>query len=157
MSNARDLMSSPVITVSETTSLAEAAQAMLDQRIGALVVVDQLGKLTGILTESDFAAKTRGVPFSTFRAPQVLGKWITEKDLEDIYAAARNTPVSEVMTRRVATAGEDDTIISVVQAMLEHDINRVPIVTDGRPVGIVARHDLLRLLAGRTERLDPKR
>jgi CBS domain-containing protein len=45
------------------------------------------------------------------------------------------------------TATEDDTVTAVVERLLRHDISRLPVVRDGVPVGIVARHDLLKLLA----------
>jgi len=51
-----------------------------------------------------------------------------------------------VMTGPVVTVSEDDTVTRAVELMLKHDVNRLPVVRDGRPVGIVARHDLLRMM-----------
>jgi CBS domain-containing protein len=144
---ATELMSHPVRTVAEATSLQETAIFMLENGIGCVPVVDNAGKISGIITESSFTAKSKGIPFSTFRAPQLLGRWISDDGVEKIYAAARNTPVSEIMSSPVVTVNEDDTVNRVVELMLKHDINRVPVVRDGVPIGIVARHDLLRLLA----------
>lgn len=144
-----EIMASPAITVGESTSLEDVARLMLDKGIGCVPVVDEEGKIAGIVTEASFAAKSKGIPFSTFRAPQLLGRWLSDTSVANIYAEARQTPVSEIMVKNVVTIEEDDSVNRAVELMLEHDINRVPVVRDGRPIGIVARHDLLRLMAGR--------
>lgn len=140
------IMSAPAITVTENESLETAARKMLDSGIGGLPVVDANGDLVGIVTESSFTARNKGVPFSTFRAPQLLGRWISGEGVDKIYQEARETPVSDVMTGPVVTVSEDETVTRAVELMLKHDVNRLPVVRDGRPVGIVARHDLLRMM-----------
>ena len=140
------IMSAPVITVTENESLETAARKMLDSGIGGLPVVDANGDLVGIVTESSFTARNKGVPFSTFRAPQLLGRWISGEGVDKIYQEARETPVSDVMTGPVVTVSEYETVTRAVELMLKHDVNRLPVVRDGRPVGIVARHDLLRMM-----------
>lgn len=147
----RELMSQPVVTIPATASLADAAAKMLEEGFGGLPVVGETGELVGLVTESSFAAKSVGVPFSTFRAPQVLGQWLSPDGLEKIYDSARSTPVSDVMVKSVVTITEDEPVTSAVELMLKHDINRLPVVRDGVPVGIIARHDLLRMMIdGRT-------
>ncbi len=140
------IMSAPAITVTENESLETAARKMLDSGIGGLPVVDANGKLVGIVTESSFTARNKGVPFSTFRAPQLLGRWISGEGVDKIYQEARATPVADVMAGPVVTVSENDTVTRAVELMLKHDVNRLPVVRDGRPVGIVARHDLLRMM-----------
>lgn len=144
-----EIMASPAITVGESTSLEDVARLMLDKGIGCVPVVDADGIIAGIVTEASFAAKSKGIPFSTFRAPQLLGRWLSDTSVANIYAEARQTPVSEIMVKNVVTIEEDGSVNRAVELMLEHDINRIPVVRDGKPVGIVARHDLLRLMAGR--------
>ncbi|QQS31691.1 MAG: CBS domain-containing protein [Acidobacteriota bacterium] len=144
-----EIMASPAITVGESTSLEDVARLMLDKGIGCVPVVDADGIIAGIVTEASFAAKSKGIPFSTFRAPQLLGRWLSDTSVANIYAEARQTPVSEIMVKNVVTIEEDESVNRAVELMLEHDINRIPVVRDGKPVGIVARHDLLRLMAGR--------
>ena len=140
------IMSAPAITVTENESLETAARKMLDSGIGGLPVVDANGKLVGIVTESSFTARSKGVPFSTFRAPHLLGRWISGEGVDKIYQEARETPVADVMAGPVVTVSENDTVTRAVELMLKHDVNRLPVVRDGRPVGIVARHDLLRMM-----------
>lgn len=143
---AKDIMTHPAITVAEHTTLEQVARTMLEHRIGCVPVVDGRGRITGIVTESDFAAKEKCVPFSTFRAPQLFGDWFSPNEVEKVFAAARSLTAREIMTGRVQTVAEDDAVHDVMARMLEYDVNRIPVVRDGRPVGIVARHDLLKMM-----------
>jgi CBS domain len=68
----REFMTQPVVTVYEDISLEEVARTMLEHHIGGVPVVNAQGKLSGIITVSDFAAKEQGFSFSTFRAPRCL-------------------------------------------------------------------------------------
>jgi CBS domain-containing protein len=147
----KEIMVQPVTVIGEDTALAEIARLLLEQRIGCVPVVDAQGRLKGIITESDFTAKERGVPFSTFRAPQLFGQWVTPRGIEKIYDAARALTAREIMSAPVITVTEDDAVETVVTLMLRHDINRIPVARDGVPVGIVARHDLLRLMTWKKE------
>ena len=79
---ARDIMTKEVATVRPETSLAAVAQIMLEYRIGSVLVVDKRGKLCGIITETDFAAKERGVPFSVHILPQVFSQLLSQEAVE---------------------------------------------------------------------------
>ena len=94
---AKDAMTSPVVSVLPDTSLAEVAQLMLGKGSGSVLVVDKEGRLVGIVTESDFL-KERGVPFSTFRAPMLLGRFLGSDGLEAVLAEAKSTRIEEIMS-----------------------------------------------------------
>ena len=142
----RTIMVRPAVVVREDTALEEIARMMLERHIGCVPVVNDRGEICGIVTESDFTAKQRGIPFSTFRAPQILGQWMPKKGIERIYQAARTMTAREIMTTRVVTVTEEKSVEEVVELMLRHAIHRVPVVRDAMPVGIVARHDILKLM-----------
>ncbi|WP_243029490.1 CBS domain-containing protein [Thermus altitudinis] len=143
---AKDAMTRPVVTVLPETSLVEVARLMLGKGIGSVLVVDKEGRLMGIVTESDFL-KERGVPFSTFRAPMLLGRFMGSDGLEEALAEARRTRVEEIMTSPVHAVGPEEPLSRVLDLMLAYDINHVPVVDgEGKPVGIITRFDLLRLL-----------
>ena len=142
----KEIMVQPAIVAEEDTTLEEIARMMLDNRIGCVPIVDGKGTLTGIITESDFLAKEHSVPFSTFQAPQLFGRWVPKEGVEEVYKAARTITAREIMNSPVITVSEDDPIEEAVRKLLSHDINHVPVVRDGVPVGIVARHDLLNLM-----------
>ena len=149
MSLVRDIMSTPVVTVREDTPLADVAALMLERRIGCLPVVAADGRALGIVTESDFGARARYFPFSRERAPQLFGEWMTRGHVEEDYAAAGTRPVSAIMTPHLMTVCEDDSIESAIERLLETGLVRLPVLRDGVPVGIIARHDLLKLMRAR--------
>jgi CBS domain-containing protein len=143
----REIMVQPPVVVRPDATLEEAARLMLSRRIGCLPVVDERDQLVGIITESDYVGKEQGIPFSAFAAPQVFGHWIGPAGLERVHAAARTQTVRDIMSRSVATAREDEPVAALVARMIELKLKRLPVVRDGRVVGVVARHDLLRLMA----------
>jgi CBS domain-containing protein len=143
---AREIMTYPVRTVPEDCTLEDAARCMLAHNIGCLPVTNSEGKLAGILTESDFAAKEKGIPFSLYRFPQVFGDWLPKQGVEKMYAAARSRRANEFMSRAVACVDIADDVEVVITKMLKTGFHRLPVVADGLPVGIIARHDLLRLM-----------
>jgi CBS domain-containing protein len=143
----REIMSHPALVVRQDATLEQAARLMLDKDIGSLPVVDGQGRLVGIVTESDFAAKEHGVPFSTLRYPQLFGEWMSNEQVEKVYHAACQKKVAEIMTRDVATVTQDDSIEKVLELMLRRNITRIPVIREGIPVGIIARRDLLKLMA----------
>lgn len=146
-SRVAEIMSRPPVTISEDTTVEEAARMMLDQGIGCTLVVDARGELAGILTESDFTGRQR-IVLSRLAAPEVLGEWVSEdKGIEDIYQAVRGRPVRDVMTPSVVTASPDDSVTEIVLQMIERDLHRIPVVEERVPVGVVTRRDLLRIVA----------
>ncbi len=125
---------------------------MLERRIGGVPVVNGRGELRGIITESDFAAKDHGFPFALFslyRQPQVLGQWLPPEGVERIYEAARTRTAREIMSTEVVIAREDEPVEAVLKMMLRNEVHRVPVVRDRIPIGMVTRHDLLRMLVRR--------
>jgi predicted transcriptional regulator len=81
-------------------------------------------------------------------APVVFGaRAASMAELERIYAMARNLAARQIMSERVHTAEESEEIGAVVHRMLARDLKHVPVVRDGKPVGMLARHDLLKLIA----------
>lgn len=141
-----DIMVSPVHVVPDTATLEDVARAMLEHGVGGLPVVDADGRVVGMITQSDFSAREHGLPFSTLQAPQLFQRWIGKESVEAIYEEAKSRSVKDFMTRRVGTVDEDATLNDVLDLMLKRDINRVPVVRDGKPVGMISRHDLLRLM-----------
>jgi CBS-domain-containing membrane protein len=105
----RDVMSTPVVTVHEDATLEEVARLMLERNIGGVPVVKADGRLTGIVTESDFSAKQEPVPFSLLRLPSVLGHWLQDP-VERVYREARSIKAKAVMTVKVVTVSEDDPV-----------------------------------------------
>lgn len=117
---ARDLMTSPATTVHVNDALNVAAQRMWDHDCGALVVVNDEGKLTGVITDRDIcmAALTQG------------------RSLDNLL-------VNIAMAKHVVSASTDATIGEVEQLMASHQIRRIPVVDAAhQPVGMISLNDL---------------
>jgi CBS domain-containing protein len=145
-----EIMSSPVVTVSEETPLEEAARLMTEHDIGGVPVLNARRQLVGMVTDSDFAGKERYVPFSypATKLPTVFGAWMQGEPFEALCERARRLPAGAIMSSPVVTASEEEPVEAVVERMLHADVNRIPVLRDGDLVGIVARHDLLKLMLG---------
>lgn len=143
----RDIMTSPAVSVGPETLLGDVALLMAEKNIGALVVVDAQGTLLGIITEGDFTGVTRAIPFNLKLAPVIFGaRAATPAELEQVYAKARTLAARQVMTAPPVTAREDETVGMVVQRMLDKNLKHVPVVRNGKAVGMVARHDVMKAM-----------
>lgn len=143
---AADIMSSPARSVDGSTTLAEAADLMLGESIGSLLVLDEDGALQGIVTDSDFGSSEARVPFSTFKATTLLDRWVGEEGVEKIYEEARRRTVEEIMTSPVHTVQVDTPLRELLDLMFRRDVKHVPVLRGREPAGVVARHDLLKVL-----------
>jgi CBS domain-containing protein len=124
-----DVMSSPVVTVPPEAPLKAVAATLVEHGINAVPVVDDGDRLIGIVSEADLLTiEARHRPDS----------------------AARHGPphtAREVMTQSVYTLTQDTDAAAAARMMLRHNLKSVPVVAGDRVVGIVARRDLLRLIA----------
>ncbi|PDT04528.1 histidine kinase [Rhizobium chutanense] len=139
------IMTSPAITVTASSSVAEAAKLMLDNRISGLPVVDANGTLVGIVSEGDFLRRSE---LNTERKRSWLLEWLASPGkIADDYVRTHGRRVEEVMTSPVSAIAPTAAISEAVGLMERRDIKRLPVVADGRLVGILARSDLLRALS----------
>jgi len=151
--NARDVMTRDVVSVSPDTSIAEMARLMLEKRISGLPVLDRNGALVGIVTEGD--CLRRAETGTQRRRPKWLEFLTGTGKLAQEYVSAHARKVSEVMTANPVTVGEETPLDEVVHLMETRRIKRVPVVRDGKVVGIVSRANLLHALASLTEEKQP--
>jgi CBS domain-containing protein len=142
---ARDLMVSPVVTVQPSASVKEVAKLLLEQGISAVPVVDDQGKLVGVVSEGDLLHRPE-IGSERRRSWWLLGL-TDEETLAAEYVKAHAHKVADVMTRKVITAAPDASLHELATLMEANAIKRVPIVEDGRLVGIVSRANLVRALA----------
>jgi CBS domain-containing protein len=129
----RDLMTPSPVTLSPSSTLVEAALAMRDFNVGAIVVVDN-GQIYGIATDRDIVI--RAIANGNYPA---------------------TTTLAEVCSRELVTVAPTDTVDDVLCLMRDNAIRRVPVVENGQPVGIVSIGDLasvLKLHPPETERKD---
>jgi CBS domain-containing protein len=138
---ARDVMSSPVITVTPDTTAKDAADLLASNGFTALPVINDDDRLIGIVTEADVVRDRfpRDPRYRNAYQEEVLG-----------VSARPHRPaatVGEVMTTSVISMGAGTDVVDLVTAMLDNKVRAMPIVDGSRVVGIVTRRDLLRVLA----------
>jgi CBS domain-containing protein len=149
---ARDVMVSPVISVKPSCTVKEVAQTLLERRISAAPVVDDKGKLVGIVSEGDLMHRAE---IGTERRHSWWLRVLTGDDaLAAEYTKAHARTVADVMTRDVITTSPDTPLHEIAALLERHSIKRVPIVRDGELVGIVSRANLLQALASSGKDLD---
>jgi CBS domain-containing protein len=146
--NASDVMTKNVISVDPETPTRVVAKLLLDKGISAVPVVDATGVAVGMVTESDLIR-------TEIKRREPSRVWWLEAlaEGEDLagefvdYLKTGDRPVREVMTAPVVTVAEDTPVQAIAEILQERRIKRVPVLRNGRVVGIVSRADLVRALA----------
>ncbi len=144
--NVADVMTRKVVAVAPDDSVAVALKRMLDNGVSGLPVIDAAGTLVGIVTEGDFLRRAETA--TERRRPHWVEVLLGPGKLADEYVHTHGRKVSEVMSGDVATVNEDTPLDAVVRLMESRRIKRLPVMRDGRVVGIVSRANLLRAVAG---------
>ena len=147
--NAKDLMSPRVVTISCKATVSEAAKLMLDRRISGLPVVNEEGRLVGMVTEGDLL---RRIEIGTELHPWARNpRSISDFKLFGEYFRSHGRYLEDIMTRDVVRVFEN-TPLAKVAALLElKRIKRVPVMDNGKMIGIISRADFLRALVGETQ------
>lgn len=155
---ARDLMTRDVAVVHPETPLRRVVQIMAERHISGLPVVDQDGKLLGMITEGDLVRWHEGFPDREASWLDMLGQGF---ELAPAFVAAlraeHHSVHAAMRAGTVTTVPEDMPAREIASLMHAQDIKRVPVVRDGRLVGIVARSDLVRALARALDEADADR
>ena len=117
-----------IVCIEPTADLAAAVKLLTTHRIGAVVIRGAGGRLGGILSERDIVSA-----------------------ISEHGAAALTLPVSQVMTRNVATCGEDDSIASIMERMTEGKFRHMPVLDKGELIGLVSIGDVVKQRVGEIE------
>jgi CBS domain-containing protein len=144
--NASDVMTRNILSVKPDATIAEAIRLMLDNRISGVPVIDEAGRLVGILTEGDLLR--RGETATERHRPRWLEFLMGPGRLAEEYVRTHGRRIAEVMTRDPVSVAPDTSLKEIVELMERHRIKRVPVLDGDAPVGILSRADLLRGLAG---------
>jgi len=143
----KQIMSTPVVTVSADAPLTEAIRLMLDRHISGLPVVSEAtGELQGILSEGNLLRR------SEVGTGEVGHHWlfwlINPQALTDAYVRANGLFVRDVMSFKVRSVSEQATVRDAVDVMERYKVKRLPVLRDLDLVGIVTRRDIVKALAG---------
>lgn len=142
---ARDIMTTPVFTITDDSTVGEAADVMIERKLSCLPVLKESGTLVGILTHSDFGLRQEVLPHG-LTLFTMLGHWAEPEAMERVTDELKGTLVKKVMHEPVITVEEDTSIDEILKLMITDSINRLPVMNGEEMVGIITRHDLLKLL-----------
>jgi CBS-domain-containing membrane protein len=148
---AKDIMTSPVFSVSPDTPLQRVAWLLTEYHISGVPVVDRKDQLRGVVSEADLLPKEAGL--SAFFKPTFLIPGFSNEARVQIRKFQGRT-AGELMTPDPITANENTPVKELASTMIEHNINRIPIVRSGRLVGIVSRNDVLKVFKRSDETLE---
>ena len=142
---AHQIMTKPVITIAPDATIAEAANIMLSRHISGLPVVDGTGKLVGVVSQGDFIHR------SEIGTERRRGRWLkfilgSSKSATD-FVLEHGCKISEVMSRSPVTIAEDAPLSDIADVMEKRHVKRLPVLRDGKLVGIVTRTNLLQAVA----------
>jgi CBS domain-containing protein len=139
-----DVMTRNVVSIRSDDTILKAARLMLQNRISGLPVVDAEGGLIGMVTEGDFLR--RAEINTARRRPKWIEFLLGPGRLADEFTRASGRRVQEVMTQGPVTVAEDASLATAVELMERNRIKRLPVVRDGKIVGIISRANLVRAL-----------
>jgi CBS domain-containing protein len=143
--NVAALMSTNIVSVLPSTTLADAVRIMIANRVSGLPVLESDGRLVGMITEGDLLRRTELE--SEGKQPSWLKVFLMPARVAADYVATHGRHVSEVMTPNPISINPATDLAEVARLMLHKHVKRLPVLEAGRMVGIVSRSDVLRALA----------
>ena len=148
---AKDIMTTDIVTIAPSLRVEEIARLLLSRNISGVPVVDDRDRLIGLVSEGDLLRRTEG------GTERQRSWWLSllaspEERARD-YIKTHGRTAEQVMTREVVTVTADTPVGEIAQILERRRIKRVPVVEDGRIVGIVSRANLLHGLATYKDRI----
>jgi CBS domain-containing protein len=144
----RDVMTTAVLTFRPDDSVETAARQLSERRLGGAPVVEASGTVLGLLEDDDLIVQDAKLHLPTVIT--VLGAYIelpsSQRHFEEDLRKAVGATVGDVMDRKAPTCSEDATLEEVATVLHERNASRLPVVRDGKLVGIVSRGDIVRSL-----------
>ena len=126
MVKAKDIMSREVTTVHEYANVIDVIKILVERNVTGLPVVDDAERLLGMVTEKD-------ILMMLLYDPKVKGKTATD-----------------LMTTEIVHFDEDENLMTIFESLVQRNFRRVPILSDGRLVGIISRRDIIKFLSQKT-------
>lgn len=152
----KDIMVKDVITLKKDDTLGEVVKKFSEHDISGAPVVDGDKKVIGILSETDILNSLKSHSTNVemvYTSPPVMSilglrfiETAKDKEAQEIFEEIGNITVSEMMRSNVKTIEHDESIQEVIKIISSGQINRVPVIKEGKLVGIVTRGDILKHL-----------
>ncbi len=136
---AGDLMNSPPIVASDTATVREVARLMLEQGIGGVPIVDSSGAPIGMASDGDLMGRRS----DDGRRAWWLRMLADGASRDDVFGPGGERPVREVMSAPIITISVGAPVQNIAEVLQTHRIKRLPVVENGRVLGVISRADLL--------------
>jgi CBS domain-containing protein len=140
----RDVMTADVVSFGPDDDVSEAMRTLVDRSIDGAPVVDPAGAVVGVITTGDLIVKESRLHFPTIVAIFGASLELKPKGFEENLEKALGSKVSDVMSKPAIMVEADSTVEDAATIMHDKRVSRLPVVHDGRLVGIVSRVDILR-------------
>ena len=147
MMKAKEIMAKEVITVKQDATIEEIAKVLIDNKVSGVPVIDDEGKLVGMVTEGDLLYKETSPRIPNFI--NILGAVIYYNGVEtynEDFKKIMASQAKEIMSDKVVVTSEDMEIADVAKLMIQHGIKRIPVVKDAQMIGIISRADIIQTL-----------
>lgn len=132
MIQAKDIMSKSVMTVNENAKIVDVIRLLVENKVTGLPVVSEDGRLFGMVTEKDILKLL-------LYDPDVKGK-----------------TAEDVMTSEIVSCKEDEDLMKIFETLVEFNFRRVPVLSEGRLVGIISRRDIIKFLSEKAKATEKK-
>jgi len=152
MVRVKDIMTKKVITVAPEMDIGHVAKLLFEKGINGVPVVDEIGKLVGIVCQSDLIAQQKGLPIpSVFTLLDGFFPLASMKHLEKAVKKMAATTVADAMTSNPVTVRPETGIEELAGLMVDKNFHTLPVVDEGQLVGVVGKEDILRTLMSGSE------
>lgn len=132
MIQAKDIMSKSVMTVNQDAKIVDVIRLLVENKVTGLPVVSEDGRLFGMVTEKDILKLL-------LYDPDVKGK-----------------TAEDVMTSEIVSCKEDEDLMKIFETLVEFNFRRVPVLSEGRLVGIISRRDIIKFLSEKAKATEKK-
>ena len=152
MLTVKNIMTRDLITVSPDTEIVHAAKLLLEKGINGIPVVDRKGELVGIICQSDLIAQQKRLPIpSIFTLLDGFIPLASMKHFEKAVQKIAATTVADAMTPNPVTVQTDTGIEELASLMVDKSFHTLPVVDEGKLVGVVGKEDVLRTFTSESE------
>lgn len=148
MLTAQNIMTSEVITVKENATVRELAALLLTNNISGAPVVDDSGKVIGVVTESDLIFQNKKVHLPTAFA--ILDAFVFLERPEKMELELKKiagSKVGDICSRKLISVGPETELEELATLMAEKKIHTLPVMSEGRLVGVIGKSDIIRTIA----------
>jgi len=152
MLTAKDIMTKKVITVKPETSIEELSALFVKHGISGAPVIDDAGGLFGVVTENDLISQNKRLHIPTVISFLDAAIYLeSSRKFEQELKRMAATKVADICSRKVLTITEDTTVVDIATIMSEKQVHLLPVVRDGKVVGVVGKRDVVKAVALQAE------